>query len=65
MTLNEVLQYAGAVALTIGPLGSFLELAGEAFKWPKLVAFGQRLESIGADLPKLIRGSRLTREQAK
>lgn len=65
MTISQALELLGAVAITIGPLGSLLEQFGTAVKWPKLVAIGQRLEAVGADLPKLWRGSRLTKEQAK
>jgi hypothetical protein len=65
MTLDQILMYAGAVAVCVGPLGSFLELVGETFGWARLVAFGQRLEALGADLPKLIRGSRATKLKAE
>lgn len=65
MTLDQILFYAGAVAVCVGPLGSFVELIGETFKWPALIAFGQRLEALGADLPKLIRGSRANKLQAE
>lgn len=60
MTIDQLLFYVGAVAVCVGPLGSLLEFAGTAFKFSPLVALGQRLEALGADLPKLIRGSRAT-----
>jgi len=60
MSLESLLFYAGAVSVCVGPLGSLIELFGTSFKVSALVAFGQRLEALGADLPKLIRGSRAT-----
>lgn len=58
MTIQTILQYAGALALVIGPVGTALESIGNAFKVPFLVALGTRFEAIGADIPKLVRGSR-------
>lgn len=62
MTLQEILPIleAGSVWAMIGLIGTGLEALGEWKKLPKLVAFGQRLESISTDIPKFIRGSRLT-----
>ncbi len=50
---------------SIGLLGTLLESIGERFGYPKLVRFGQGLEGIAADIPKLIRGSRATKLQAE
>ncbi len=58
--LEQILTLIGAISLAIGPLGSTIEAIGEATKSPKLIALGQRLEAIGADVPKLLRGSRKT-----
>ena len=63
MTLATLLQYAGALALVVGPVGPAIEAAGSAFKIPWLEAVGQRMEAFGADLPKLMRGSRFTSAQ--
>lgn len=67
--MNQVLQYsieyAPMVWFAVGLLGSALESFGEKFGKPKLVALGQRLESLSVDVPKLIRGSRFKKEQGK
>lgn len=70
MSIQQAVDFAkqagetlGAVAVGIGAVGSLLEAAGGALKRPGLVAFGQRLEALGVDLPKLVRGSRLTAAQ--
>jgi len=60
MTIDQILFYVGAASVCVGPLGSLIELVGTSFKVSALVALGQRLEALGADLPKLIRGSRAT-----
>jgi len=60
MTLDQILQLAGLVTVAAGPVGSLLEGLGTAAKLTWLVAFGQRLEALGVDLPKMIRGSRAT-----
>lgn len=53
-----LLENATMIWFAVGLLGSALEAFGEKFQKPKLVAVGQRLESVSVDLPKLIRGSR-------
>jgi|1185.fasta_scaffold379912_2 hypothetical protein len=66
MTFQSVFQQAlpfieaGGAWACIGLLGTGLEALGEWKKLPKLIAFGQRLESISTDAPKLLRGSRFT-----
>lgn len=60
MTLDQILQLAGLVAVAAGPVGSLLEGIGTALKLSWLVAIGQRLEALGMDLPKMLRGSRAT-----
>jgi hypothetical protein len=62
MTFAEFLQVLGALTLTIGPVGTALEAIGTALGLARLVAFGQRLEALGHDLPKLVRGSRYTKQ---
>lgn len=51
---------ASAVWLGLGALGSLVELVGAKTQLPRLERFGQALEAIFADLPKLRHGSRLT-----
>lgn len=63
--MEQALQIVGAVVVVIGPLGSLLELFGTSMGWPKLVAFAHRMEAVGADLPKLWRGSRYGKEPVK
>ena len=50
MSFDQILAYAGGFVALIGPTGSFLELIGNTFKMPALVAFGQKLENLGADI---------------
>jgi hypothetical protein len=47
--MQTILHYLPFVAALLGPLGSLLEATGN----PKLVALGQKLESLSLDLPKL------------
>jgi len=61
--LAQLLAAVVALLVAIGGLGTALEQLGERFGWLWLVAIGQRLEAIGSDGPKAIRGSRLTRYQ--
>jgi hypothetical protein len=67
--MNDILNFlvinGPAIWFATGLLGSGLEAFGEKFGHPKLVAIGQRLEAASIDLPKLIRGSRFTKEQGK
>lgn len=58
MTLQTILTYVAEAAAVIGPLGSVLEAAGNAFKIAALVALGQKLEAIGVDLPELLGGAK-------
>jgi hypothetical protein len=60
MTIQEILALVGTAAVAAGPFGSLLEGIGTAAKLSWLVAIGQRLEALGVDLPKMIRGSRAT-----
>lgn len=63
--LQFLLENGPMIWFGLGLLGSALESFGEKFSMPKLVAVGQRLESLSVDVPKLIRGSRFTKEQGK
>jgi hypothetical protein len=45
----------------VGAVGTVLENVGDILKRPRLQAWGQRLEAIFVDWPKVIRGSRITR----
>jgi hypothetical protein len=63
--MEQALQIVGALVMVVGPLGSLLEAFGTVMNWPKLVAFAHRMEAVGADLPKLWRGSRYGKEAAK
>lgn len=56
--IQFLVENAPMIWFAVGLLGSALESFGEKFGKPKLVAIGQRLESVSVDLPKLIRGSR-------
>lgn len=47
---------AAEIVISLGLSGSILEWVGEGLGWPKLTALGQKLESLGTDLPKLLRG---------
>ncbi len=49
---------AAELLLLLGLVGTLLEQAGTALNKPGLTKFGQRLEGLGTDLPKAIRGSR-------
>lgn len=40
----------------VGPLGSIIEHVGASLQAPRVVRFGQMLESLGVDLPKLFPG---------
>ena len=57
----QLLAAVLALLVAIGSLGSALEALGERLQSAPLVAIGQRLEAFGTDVPKLIRGSRLTK----
>jgi hypothetical protein len=63
--LAQLLAALVALLVAIGGIGSALEQLGTTLGWPRLVAIGQRLEAIGTDGPKAIRGSRLTAYQTK
>jgi len=52
--------YALLIPVVVGLLGTFLESVGTRYNLPILVAIGQRIEALFADLPKAIRGSRKT-----
>ena len=62
----EFLTHPAVLAVLIplvgGLLGTWLEAIGTRYNRPTLVAIGQRIEGLLADLPKLIRGSRKTAE---
>ena len=60
LTLSQIVQHSTELWLALGLVGSALEAVGEYKKWPKLIAFAQRLEAASIDLPKLLRGSRAT-----
>jgi len=52
--VGPLLLIALKVGVVIGGTGSVLEAIGKWRAWPKLVAVGQKLEAIGADIPKLV-----------
>lgn len=67
MSLHELLAplapYVTALAIAVigGLCGTLLETVGKYAKSPLLVALGQRIEGALTDVPKLLRGSRMTR----
>lgn len=62
MTPIDFLLWASPVLIPLvgGLIGTGLEALGAKLKIAALVGIGQRVESLLIDLPKLIRGSRLT-----
>lgn len=52
--LVPLLLIALKVGGVIGGTGSVLEAVGRWRGWPKFVAVGQKLEALGADIPKLV-----------
>lgn len=53
-TIGPLLLIALKCGLVIGGTGSLLEAIGNWRNLPKLIAIGQKLEAIGADIPKLV-----------
>lgn len=43
-----------AISTGVGVIGTTLESIGKALGKPGLVAFGQKLEAFGQDIPKLL-----------
>lgn len=59
--LAELTAIGTAVSATIGATGTAIEHIGETLGSDVLERFGQRLEAIGTDFPKLWRGSRFSK----
>lgn len=60
--IAEASALAMAASLVVGGVGTALETFGVATSQLWLERFGQRLEAIGTDVPKLLRGSRYTND---
>lgn len=56
----ELSAAAVSLSLAVGGIGTALEHFGVSTSQLWLERFGQRLEALGTDIPKLIRGSRYT-----
>jgi hypothetical protein len=50
------IDYLFLFVSVVGPLGSIVEHVGTSLFAPRVVRFGQMLESLGVDLPKLFAG---------
>ncbi len=57
-TLGLLLAACTALSMALGAVGTAIEAVGAAMHWPLVERFGQRVESLFTDLPKLWRGSR-------
>jgi hypothetical protein len=66
MTIQDFLLWASPVLVPLagGLLGTALEKLGTHYKIAALVGIGQRVEALFADIPKLIRGSRINNPAA-
>ncbi len=60
--LAELSAAAVAVSMAVGGLGTTIEHVGVTAGALWLEKLGQRLEAVGTDVPKLIRGSRYTND---
>lgn len=56
----ELAAVGTSVSAAVGGIGTAIEHAGETFGLPGVERFGQRLEALGTDFPKLWRGSRFS-----
>lgn len=53
-TIGTLLVIFLKVGVVIGGTGTLIETVGKWRKWTKWIVFGQKLEAIGADIPKLV-----------
>lgn len=53
-TIATLLVVFLKVGVVIGGTGTLLETVGKWRKWQSFVTFGQKLEAVGADIPKLV-----------
>lgn len=65
MAIPEILIWASPILIPLvaGLIGTALEALGAKYGIKSLEGIGQRVEALFADIPKLIRGSRLTAEK--
>jgi len=60
--LAQLFALVIALSFAVGAFGTGLESLGEAHGWQWLEKLGQRIEAVGSEVPKLLRGSRYTNE---
>lgn len=60
--IAELSAAAMAISVAVGGIGTALETLGVATSKLWLERFGQRLEALGTDVPKLLKGSRYTND---
>ena len=54
MNIAELTAEIALAAVVVGTAGSLIEAIGEALEKPVLVKLGQKIESLSADIPKLL-----------